>query len=448
MSRVLNRLKNEEGSGLILALMTLMVLSVLGAALGFVTIGGYRLSSVNRDTTSAYYIAEAGANQTFEEIKAIVLETYENAPNEKDFFEDLEENFDKYSKGSTIIFDKQFGETPMAEILLYDKPLSDEGYINYKIESTGTIDRKSRIVEKEFKVKWIGKNTGSSPLPYNDSVAAFINKNILIDSGQIQGDILINSINSSPFSISNSGSNQVNLENIFYNAENNKEFFTGSGNNYINQLRPKLVPHNNTIDFSQMNIQIKEMINYGKQNFTTLNTDLGTQQSNRLVLDRDYYKKDFNVLGHNQVIEIGNKEINLVVDSLKFYWGGLNVQGEGTLNIFIKDEIWFESNGWQVNMNSSNNNLNIILLNENNKAVNFMNNNRFRAFLITPQSNVNIGGSGTLEGGIIANSLTLSNMGSVKFLSHKLPEIFSAVDNQESTDSGELISSVPIVESR
>ncbi|MDZ7835806.1 MAG: pilus assembly PilX N-terminal domain-containing protein [Alkalibacterium sp.] len=65
-------IKNEEGSGLVLALMTLLVLSVLGASLGAVTVGSFKLGDVNRDDTSAYYIAEAGANMAYEEMEEVL----------------------------------------------------------------------------------------------------------------------------------------------------------------------------------------------------------------------------------------------------------------------------------------------------------------------------------------------------------------------------------------
>ena len=81
-----NVLVNEQGSGLVLALMVLLVLSVLGSALGMVTINSHRLADHTQDTNSAYYIAEAGANMAYEEFKAGILSAYDISSTEDDFF--------------------------------------------------------------------------------------------------------------------------------------------------------------------------------------------------------------------------------------------------------------------------------------------------------------------------------------------------------------------------
>lgn len=69
----INIFKKEDGAGLVLALMVLMVLAVLGVAVAGVTIGSHKLGDISRDSNSAYYIAEAGANLAYDEIESGVL---------------------------------------------------------------------------------------------------------------------------------------------------------------------------------------------------------------------------------------------------------------------------------------------------------------------------------------------------------------------------------------
>ena len=73
--------KKEDGAGLVLALMVLMVLTVLGLTVAGVTIGSHKLGDTSRDSNSAYYIAEAGANLAYEEIKNSVMPAYVSSNN-------------------------------------------------------------------------------------------------------------------------------------------------------------------------------------------------------------------------------------------------------------------------------------------------------------------------------------------------------------------------------
>lgn len=158
MKHLLRNFKNEEGSGLILALMTLMVLGVLGASLGAITVGSFRLSSVNRDVTSAYYIAEAGANQAFEEIKEYVYEAHESTSGQNSFFNRVDELADTYFKGQSINdFSSQFGERPESVVTL--SRVNEEGEtISYELQSVGTVDGRERKVIKAFDVTYVSES--------------------------------------------------------------------------------------------------------------------------------------------------------------------------------------------------------------------------------------------------------------------------------------------------
>lgn len=195
--------QDETGSGLILALMVLVVLSVLGLSLGVVTVGSYRLGHINQDSSSAYYIAEAGANMAYEEIKGEVEKLATN-PEQKGgvFFGKVEEktkqwNF-KYQGDS--FFETQSGESPFAEVKLINENVlnKDENLYSkeYVIQSTGNMAGKERTVSKPFEVTWTEEEKkisdgNSLGLPKDAAIivkesATFKNKSIVKD--KIIGD--------------------------------------------------------------------------------------------------------------------------------------------------------------------------------------------------------------------------------------------------------------------
>ena len=139
--------EDEKGSGLVLTLMVLLVLSVLGVSIGTLTLGSYRLSDANRDDTSAYYVAEAGAVAAYEEIQSEVLSAYENNATAGSFYNNVSTIVNGQKGKSAIDFGEQFGTEPTATIETAQKDLK-----TYTIISTGEVDGKKRIVTKQFTV--------------------------------------------------------------------------------------------------------------------------------------------------------------------------------------------------------------------------------------------------------------------------------------------------------
>lgn len=139
-------LKKEDGAGLVLALMVFVVLAVLGIAVSALTIGSRKLSDINRNSNSAYYIAEAGANLAYDEIKNGIRGLLD--------FNIAAINIEANKLDGKIYedrFDLQFGKRPTATIRVKENPSLP--YEGYTIESTGKIGSTSRTVEKHFSVR-------------------------------------------------------------------------------------------------------------------------------------------------------------------------------------------------------------------------------------------------------------------------------------------------------
>lgn len=181
--------KKDDGAGLVLALMVLVVLAVLGLAVGSVTVGSYKLGAINRDSNSAYYIAEAGANLAYEDIKNGVIEKYNSIPDEKGYFGSINSLISDINGREYVDeFDPQFGDQPKATIKISEAEPVPDG-VEYTIISTGEIGGKTRTVEKEFKVKWLAKGSYDFPFP-DDNIAILYHESCDCDGVQIKKGVV------------------------------------------------------------------------------------------------------------------------------------------------------------------------------------------------------------------------------------------------------------------
>lgn len=185
--------RNDEGSGLVLALMTLMVLSVLGAALGAITIGSFKLGDINRDDNSAYYIAEAGANMAYDELQIKVNDTY-NKPHTEDGFHLTNDTFvkDNFKPKIYDAFDPQFGEDPEASVTI--EIIDNENSKDYQITSIGKIGQRTRTVEKNVTVTWSDNSNGGIGSSFPDITTTVAKSKMTIDNGvELTGAVHIDS---------------------------------------------------------------------------------------------------------------------------------------------------------------------------------------------------------------------------------------------------------------
>lgn len=161
---------NEEGSALVLTLMIFLVLTVLATSISFLTVGSFRLSDINRDGTSAFYIAEAGAKKAYEEASQEVMKTYEAATTttSSNFYATLDSLF----LNKELSFDKQFGDDAKANVTF---TATGSNPRKYTLTSTGSVGGKTRTVQKQFDVAWVEKG-GSGGFPELPKNAALMTK--------------------------------------------------------------------------------------------------------------------------------------------------------------------------------------------------------------------------------------------------------------------------------
>ncbi|MGB4922020.1 MAG: pilus assembly PilX N-terminal domain-containing protein, partial [Enterococcus aquimarinus] len=181
---------NEEGSALVLTLMIFLVLTVLATSISFLTVGSFRLSDINRDGTSAFYIAEAGAKKAYEEASQEVMKTYEatTTTTSSDFYAALDAALDALFLNKELTFDKQFGDDAKANVTF---TATDSNPRKYTLTSTGSVGGKTRTVQKQFDVSWVDKGgSGGLPaLPSEKTVLMTQGETTFRGSAKLEGDI-------------------------------------------------------------------------------------------------------------------------------------------------------------------------------------------------------------------------------------------------------------------
>ncbi|NLC25550.1 MAG: hypothetical protein GX777_02865 [Fastidiosipila sp.] len=342
----INIFKKEDGAGLVLALMVLMVLAVLGVAVAGVTIGSHKLGDISRDSNSAYYIAEAGANLAYEEMKNGVMPAYETSSNDETiYFNNIagmiaDFNPTVYAEKS---FETQFGDQPKATITISDPKEKDDGKL-YTITSIGEVDGKSRKVEKEFLVKFVpttsGGGGGEWDLPsVPEGAALIVNGQLIMNSqGLIEGDVY--SAWKSSSSITMWGDSKIDgdiysahshlKEGIFTNPSNVGEHkygklnFLDSGDLWSEFASLPATMIQKPLDWKS----------YPGLPNITLNS-----KSESIKLSNNVYIKTISMSGESSLeIDTSNKDINIVVDDLSIWGTGkLSFIGDGKINLYINN---------------------------------------------------------------------------------------------------------------
>lgn len=365
-------LKREEGSGLILALMTLMVLSVLGISLGMITVNGFRLSHINRDSTSVYYIAEAGANQAFEDIRSGVMGIYSEETNSSEFLNKVENQYLGLTKVYTD-FEPQNGKMPQATIEVVEGE-EDNDYI---LRSTGTIGNASRTVEKPFGVNWVEKRKTGDYLVDTPFDATVVVKNLI----SIGSNSVIK------------GLNEGEPGSIFYFAENSIEMQGNMNDLRINLHIPEAASSPIRHNPPRVNIiRENDFINW--DNYTQFLNNFPDFET--LTVEK---KSTFS----NNTIDTGGGVKRIYVDNLNLS-EGLRITGGGRVDFFVENNLTLRGN---INSGESSNARQLQIFHKGNTP-NFGGNLNFKGTLFTEKSDIDFTSDAIINGVIIAGGTNFS----------------------------------------
>lgn len=418
---------NEEGSALVLTLMIFLVLTVLATSISFLTVGSFRLSDINRDGTSAFYIAEAGAKKAYEEASQEVMKTYEAATTttSSNFYATLDALF--LNKERPFSFDKQFGDDAKANVTFTATGSEPR---KYTLTSIGSVGGKTRTVQKQFDVSWVDKG-GSGGFPKLPENAALITQGKTTFSGgaKVIGDIHTSSVVDK--SIKFSGGATFENTTLFYpNTAKKDKLFV-----YENEITgPKVEPTTNIINFDGYKKLIDDfvvpIVKEGTERLpeTTYTNSKGESykvidQNGNLNVDSwqidKYFQLDLTTdikiptinIDQNKTLKINTKGQNrtIFVDNLDMTnaTGRIEIIGKGLVTLVINGKVSFNTN---TIINSIENKDQLLIVYTGTEA-NFSNMTNFFGNLIIKNENATVNLNQSAINGIVLTDIKKISIG-------------------------------------
>lgn len=416
-----NRINNEKGYTLLLTLVVFVILSTLGLSIIFKSQNTLKTSMNERLDQSVYYIAEAGLIERSKLLQSQIKEAYDEAVAEfknkinenpsnyqtidfKQIFKNQLDN--KVDKNKTIVtdFEKQFSHAPTAEVTVNENQQGDE--ITYKVVSTGTINNKSRKVSQDLIVNLNSvtiRNGGNNDIGNAGEFAIYVSGNITFGYYNMKDNI--------KGKLASSSVKQVDVKGWY--------------------PEPIYITHDET-SFDQIVDEIfKEELAFDETKFENVNYSPNSSpliKNNNIITDwNEHHNKVLPLTDHLKInkftmfnnltfnIDVGNTDKILYVDELTFN-GTLNILGEGSLTIFVKNKLIF--NYSNININGDPSKLNIYYAGSN--PISIGNGSSFKGNIFIKNANLTIsngagysgsfysGGSGsvTINGGTVGKDVT------------------------------------------
>jgi hypothetical protein len=350
MRRILAKIKsqkNEQGIALVVVLLALTIISILGLSIMGLAVNNTKMSSSERTYQSTYYIAESGVTYKINKINTNIVDIYHNSDDASTFFLHAENmlmnlNNDPPYKN----FEDSFGHKPEAKVTIEKIDTSNWNSLHfrdYKITSVGTINNRSRTVEKHFRITWKPKTDVIIP-----DTAVFIKDSINLSGGaKIIGGAGTNS--SAPSSINLDGGASISGD-IYVgpdsgNSTINKPNWMELDNEIIKLAQAKTfempefpsfpsypIPedekvHNSTNSYNVINDGSLHIDSWMTDNYTLTMTE--NMQFNEIRITSNYTLN----------INVGDNDRAIVVNNLHLPNGKININGTGKLTIYVNNNI-------------------------------------------------------------------------------------------------------------
>lgn len=290
-------MNNENGVALVAVLLVLVVISILGISLIGLASSNLKMSSGDRDTQSAYYVAESGVTYRMSQIEQNIKAAYGLAVTGTDFFNRVNTAMELGVAKDYNDFEQTSGTQPVATTTIEQVPSSTPiSYsYDYKITSVGKINNRTRKVVKIFHVSWKPRTSVTIPA---DTVL-FVKDSLILKNVPVDG------------SIGTSGT----MSEITLNGS--KAIVTG--NIYTNVSTPLNIP-----DFPVFSIVTTNNYSFTSTTQTlTMNSDMAF---NTLTVNS----------GQTLTIDVGNYNKNLVLNNLNVY-GKIKIVGTGKISFYVKN---------------------------------------------------------------------------------------------------------------
>lgn len=197
--------KNEQGVALVLTLLTFLVLSVLGSALMTIGVANVRLTKTTTQHESAFYIAEAGVNQSVAVLEKKAKELGALPLSHDAFFQQLNAYIDEHIIGDLTIFEENNGDIPLASIHINQDAVNEqqtgqyhERVTRYTLTSNGKQGTSNRDVSMSFDVAHriaAETSSGGGTLPSDYIFYSASNETLTMpNGGYMEGDFFAENI--------------------------------------------------------------------------------------------------------------------------------------------------------------------------------------------------------------------------------------------------------------
>lgn len=414
-SRLIKILKNEDGAGLVLALMVLLVFAVLGIAVGAVTIGSHKLSDISQDNNSAYYIAEAGANLAYQEIENGVWPAYENSSSNGAYFDEINGLTNPFQPGKSYgsgYFDTQSGKQPTATVAIMGPDVISEEEQQFEIVSIGEISGQKRTVTKPFTVKWIPKTTGEKIPSIPDYSALVVRNNVNINGGNINGYVYLDTDDAGSFVFGSSG----NVNGTVYTSYSGdlKNLFTMPAwrNNPGNQPYDEVYYKELETQWSEFDAML-EMIELpaGWESYTSIG-NFSPVEGTPGHISENVFATKIDIGGSKRlIIDNVGRDINIVVNELNVSGSGkISFAGNGKVHFYVQNKITLGGSG---TINEGGNRALLRVYYFHNNPISFGGSVILNGNLLVKKATVNLAGSGNVTGALISGGPTLNLSGGI-----------------------------------
>lgn len=389
-------LNNEKGAALVAVVMVLVVISILGLAISALAFNNMKMSTGEQKFQSSYYIAESGITYKMDEVKKNII-ALKSGNDLNKFYNDAEGilKLDQWILIPDGIFENTFGQKPVAKVKISKAAIynSSSTIRDYIITSEGTIDNRSRTVEKTFKIAWDPGKSVKGML----NTAVFVDN--LIDMSGKGGQTIYGAVGtnaSTPKSILLGGNANI-TGNIYVGPDGKSDVIYNTTSNVLKSPTPVPITSFIMPEFPQT---FPIGVNKGLINLSSGNQSLNMDQDMKyssITLDR----------GAILNINIGGNNRNLIVDQLNLPYGYINIIGTGKLKIYVTNQFTMSS-GSIINSADKTDKLEIFY--KGTTALNFGGSTKAYGSLFVQQADITFTNGAGFQGHIVSlgNNLTFS----------------------------------------
>src|SRR5690625_667739 len=393
---------NESGYTLISVLLVFLLFTILGVSLTSMSLSSVTASKTEQNHQSAFYIAEAGLNYKYHNIKH---ELENNPINSIDEWEQL---IDDINVKPIVSFDD---EDKLNHLQL---PGSDEVYADthvqrlpdvsehaFEIISTGHQDEQSRTVKQIFTLNFNEDQGDKYELP---PVVALTNGKLNTIGGHVIGNIATHS--TEPGSVEFNYATLDKESKIYVPSDAPESVIKKT--DYRNDL-----PNPNPIDESWIIPELPDFPDIPQlQASTEENIILSGNDTKEIILDKSLSFNNISLSADTSLtINTGSTDKEIVVDNLNIPQGHIKLEGTGDLTIYVTNELTVSGSS-TINEYGDINQLNIYLQGS-------TNNNQQKSFtaagdveiygsLYAEDANITLNGSGNIQGNIFTGGQELN----------------------------------------